>query len=70
MGVRTGNRWTDCGCPTLVGPGSWIGRGWRFRETDLDELFTENLLDRVLGEEAKAVLADPKTEWVPLEQVK
>jgi len=51
-------------------PGAKIGRGWRFRKADLDELFAENVLDRILGREAKAVLADPDTEWVPLEQVK
>jgi len=51
-------------------PGAKIGRGWRFRKADLDDLFVENMLDRILGEEAKAVLADPQTEWVPLEQVK
>jgi excisionase family DNA binding protein len=50
-------------------PGAKIGRGWRFRRADLDDLFTENMLDRVLGEEAKAALEDPETEWVPLEQV-
>jgi excisionase family DNA binding protein len=51
-------------------PGAKIGRGWRFRKSDLDELFVENVLDRLLGREAKAVLADPDTEWVSLAQVR
>lgn len=51
-------------------PGVKLGHTWRFRRADLEDLFVEAVVDRVLGEEAEAVLSDPNTEWIPLEQVK
>jgi excisionase family DNA binding protein len=51
-------------------PAAKVGRGWRFRKADLDEMFTEAMVDEALIEEAERVLSDPDTEWVPWEQVK
>jgi len=51
-------------------PAAKVGRGWRFRKADLDEMFTEAMVDEALIEEAERVLPDPNTEWVPWEQVK
>jgi len=34
-------------------PGAKVGRGWRFRKADLDEMFTEAMVDRALVEEAE-----------------
>jgi excisionase family DNA binding protein len=51
-------------------PAAKVGRGWRFRKADLDEMFTETMVDQALVEEAGRVLSDPDAEWVPWEQVK
>jgi len=51
-------------------PGAKIGRGRRFRKADPDELFVGNMLDRILGQEARTVLTDPETKWAPLVEVR
>lgn len=39
-------------------PGLKLGRVWRFRRADIDELFTESVVDRELAEEAQRRLAE------------
>lgn len=51
-------------------PGVKLGHTWRFRKADLEEMFSEAVVDRALVDEAERVLSDPSTEWVPWEQVK
>ena len=52
-------------------PGAKVGRGWRFRKVDLDEMFTETMVDRALVEEAECRAAEATEEdFVPWEEVK
>ena len=51
-------------------PAVKVGRTWRFRKADLDEMFTESMADEALAAEAERVLWDPDTEWVPWEKAK
>lgn len=51
-------------------PGIKLGHTWRFRKADLEEMFSEAIVDRALVDEAERILSDPSTEWVPWEQVK
>lgn len=39
-------------------PGLKLGRVWRFRRADIDELFTESVVDRELADEAESRLAE------------
>jgi excisionase family DNA binding protein len=50
-------------------PAIKLGGTWRLRKSDLDELFTEALVDKALVEEAERRLAGDE-ETVPLAEVK
>ncbi|MBM3475538.1 MAG: helix-turn-helix domain-containing protein [Armatimonadetes bacterium] len=52
-------------------PGAKVGRGWRFRKVDLDGMFVEAAVDRVLAEEAERRAAEATEEdFVSWEEVK
>jgi len=52
-------------------PGLKLGHTWRFRKSDIDELFTERVVDQALAEEAERRLAAAREEdFVPWERVK
>ena len=48
-------------------PGIKLGRAWRFRKADLDDLFAEPMVDRALADEAAKRLAnssdDDYADW-------
>jgi excisionase family DNA binding protein len=50
-------------------PGARIGRRWRFRKQDLDNIFVEAAIDRELAEEAERRLRDD-SETIPLAEAK
>ena len=50
-------------------PAIKLGGTWRLRKSDLDEMFTEALVDKALVEEAERRLAADE-ETVPLAEVK
>ncbi|HJN16549.1 MAG TPA: helix-turn-helix domain-containing protein [Armatimonadota bacterium] len=39
-------------------PGIKLGRAWRFRKADLDDLFAEPMVDRALADEAEKRVTD------------
>jgi excisionase family DNA binding protein len=51
-------------------PAIKLGHTWRFRRTDIEELFEERLVDRGLIEAAERHLATtPEEAYVPIEDV-
>jgi excisionase family DNA binding protein len=51
-------------------PGLKIGRGWRFRRADIDEVFVEHVVDRELLRLAEEREAAPDDYDIPFAQVK